>query len=74
MPARFEWSSEMSSLDQRRTEMADLSDLPKKPTNGYRAVVAVAAICILAIAASIVIQGASPEAMRVAQSASFFGG
>jgi hypothetical protein len=57
----------MGDFNLYPSELTNLSDLTARQRKGLRQVLAVAVICVIAIAASIVVQGASPEAMRIAQ-------
>jgi len=57
----------MGNFDLYPSELTNVSDLSGRQRKGLRQVLVVAAICVFAIAASIVLQGSSPEAMRIAQ-------
>ena len=57
----------MRNSDLNPSELTNLSDLSPRQRKALRQTFVVAAICVIAIAASIVLQGASPEAMRIAQ-------
>jgi hypothetical protein len=57
----------MRNSDLNPSDLANLSDLSPRQRKALRQTFVVAAICVIAIAASIVLQGASPEAMRTAQ-------
>ncbi len=57
----------MRNFDLNPSELTDLSGLSPRQRKALRQTFVVAAICVLAIIGSIVVQGASPEAMRIAQ-------
>lgn len=57
----------MSDFNQYPTELTTDWDLSPRERNVVRRALIVAAISALAIVGSIVVQGASPEAMRIAQ-------
>jgi hypothetical protein len=57
----------MGNFDLNPRELTDLSDLSPRQRKALRQTFVVAAICVIAIAANIFVQGASPEAMRIAQ-------
>ncbi len=57
----------MGDFDLYPGELTNLSDLSVRQRKALRHAFVVAAICLLAIVGSIVVQGANPEAMRIAQ-------
>ena len=57
----------MGNFDLNPRELTDVSDLSPRQRKALRQTFVIAAICIFAIAANIFVQGASPEAMRIAQ-------
>jgi hypothetical protein len=66
-PRGAERGSEMGNFDLYSSELTNVSDLSARQRKALRQTFIVAAICVMAIVASIVVQGASPEAMRIAQ-------
>jgi|SwirhisoilCB2_FD_contig_41_21635306_length_274_multi_2_in_0_out_0_1 hypothetical protein len=57
----------MGNFDLNARELTDLSDLSPRQRRALRQTFVIAAICLLAIVANIVVQGVSPDAMRIAQ-------
>ncbi|MBN9564273.1 MAG: hypothetical protein J0H14_26635 [Alphaproteobacteria bacterium] len=57
----------MGNFDLNPRELTDLSDLSPRQRKALRQTFVIAAICICAIVANILVQGASPDAMRIAQ-------
>jgi hypothetical protein len=58
----------MGNFDLNPRELTDLSDLTPRQRKALRQTFVIAAICVIAIAANILVQRASPDAMRIAQS------